>query len=190
MSNTMHKEPIRDYLERKPGRQTDEVLREKRFCFVYATRGDLSAKACAIEAGFSPKSAANVASAMLKRDRVKAEIERVLQSGVECIVRANVRERSKLYTTYYDRFYRQHFEKQLSELGSYYRDCVLNRRNAVYSYKDRKEGNRNYNVMHKNSVQFAIAQCDAMFGPLNRKKPRFDRFTKKMQYRSVKGCAY
>lgn len=190
MQNTMQKEAIRDYLDRKPGRQVDAGLREKRFCFVYATRGDLTAKDCAIEAGYSPKNAANVASAMLKRDRVKAEIERVLQSGVTCILRAGVKERSKLYTAYYEVFYRQHFEKQLAELGSYYRDCVLNRRNEAYSRKDRIEGNQNYNVMHKNSVQFAIAQCDAMFGPLNRKKPRFDRFTKKMQYRSVKGCAY
>lgn len=190
MANIMQKEPIRDYLHRKQGRQTDEGLREKRFCFAYATRGDLSGKECAIEAGYSPKNAANVASAMLKRDRVKAEIERVLQSGVKCIVRANVRERAKLYSAHYDKIYREHFEQQLLELGSYYRDCVLNRRNAAYPYRDRKEGNRNYNVMHKNSVQFAIAQCDAMFGPLNRKKPRFDRFTKKMQYRSVKGCAY
>lgn len=174
----------------KKGRPLDSKLKQNKFAYLYALNGDWSGKRCAIEAGYSTASAANTATSLLKKPHVQARIKEVQAATPHYVIRKPKEEREKLYSQYYEMAYINHFQRLMSEMGWHERECVDRRQDMVLRWKYRVQGNRDYNIIHKQCVEFALAYCDKLFGPLNRKKPRYDKFTQKWQYRSVKGCAY
>lgn len=174
----------------KKGRPLDSKQKQTKFAYLYALNGDWTAKRCAVEAGYSAASAGNTATSLLKKGYIQAKIKEVQDATPHYTVRKPKKEREKLYSNYYEVAYINQFQRLLAGLGWHERECVERRQDMTLRWKYRVQGNRDYNIIHKQSVQFALAYCDKLFGPLNRKKPRYDKFTRKWQYRSVKGCAY
>jgi hypothetical protein len=133
----------------------------------------------------------------LKRPRIQEAIEALKQELGEhnYVVRLPKKEREKLFSQYYEVWYREEFERRLADMGPEFRANVLNRRNYRLDRKRRQLGNIDYNFIHDKCVAYAMARCTRAFGDVNRKKKRYDKFRKdsdrnKWQYRSVRGCAY
>lgn len=184
------KKPIEDSKLVKRGRPADSKVKRERFAYLYALRGDLSGKQCAIDAGYAASSAASTATALLKEPDIQLRIKVLQETTPHYVVRKPKRVREKLYSEYYELLYRQMFDHLLSQMGWQEREFVMRRQDLTLKKKWRVQANQDYNVIHKQCVKYANEYCTKMFGPVNRKKPRYDKMTKKMQYRSVKGCAY
>lgn len=161
------------------GRRLDEKLVQERFCRVYAERGDLPARKCAIEAGYSEASAAAVASRLLKKPAILERIEAIKQElGDNYIVRANKKRRELNYRYFFRKIYLEEYKRQLAELGWHERECVENRYLPSLRWKFRKQGQTDHKALHRNAVRVATELCDKRFGPVNQRKPVFDKTTK------------
>ena len=163
----------------KTGRKLDEKQLQERFCRLYAERGDLPARTCAIQAGYSEASAAVTASRLLKRPAILERIEAIKQElGDNYIVRANKKRRELNYRYFFRKIYLQEYKRQLAELGWHERNCVENRNLPSLRWKFRKQGITDHKALHRNAVRVAQELCDKRFGPVNQRKPVFDKTTK------------
>lgn len=172
-----------DKTVRKMGRPPNAKELQESFCIAYATRGDLSGRKCAIEAGYAPSSAAVTASNLLKKESIQARIKQIIESGeYNCIVRRSKHDRRKLYTQYYDQAYQWKYEEQKAALGYEVKRCLEERYNRTMRWKERKEGHLTHRILHKQAVQFAMDYCNNLFGELNRKRPRYDKYVRKAVY--------
>lgn len=168
---------------RKRGRPVNQKELREAFCMIYATRGDLPAGRCAVEAGYAPSSASNTASGLLKVPEVQARISQIIESGeYNCVVRKPKKERTKLYSAYYEQAYHLKYRELREGLGHHVRYCLDERYNRTIRWKDRKEGHLTHRIIHKQAVQFAMEYCNSLFGNLNRKKPRFNKYVRKDVY--------
>jgi phage terminase small subunit len=183
MTQGQELESNRDKSERKLGRPLNAKILQEKFCILYATRGDLPAGRCAVEAGYAESSSTTTASKLLKRPEVQARIRQVLESGeYNCVVRKPKKARVKLYSEYYEQAYDWKYAEQKALLGHQVRHCLEERYNRTMRWKDRKEGHLTHRILHKQAAQFATDYCNSLFGELNRKRPRYNKYVRKTIY--------
>lgn len=168
---------------RKMGRPANAKELQEKFCIAYATRGDVPARQCAVMAGYSSGSAPVTATRLLKKPEIQARIKEIIDSGnYQCIVRRNKKERQKLYSQYYEQAYQWKYEEQKATLGYDVKRCLEERYNRTLRWKERKEGHLTHRILHKQAAQFATEYCNGLFGELNRKRPRYDKYVQKYVY--------
>lgn len=170
---------------RKRGRKLNEKEARQQFCYLYATRGDLTVKECAFKAGYA---AAHTGTRLLKDPAVLAMIEEIRSSGVPIIERLPLRERQKRW---YELFLKRYNEKRLQlrqELGSAYRDMLDGRNDkTLYSKKERKEGHLAEFIHHKEATAYATKLCNEQYGELKTIPTKWDKYQKRWKPRYVRG---
>jgi phage terminase small subunit len=169
---------------RKMGRKLNEDELREKFCHLYATRGDLSAKDCVYMAGYS---SVNTAYRLLKDPAILARIEEIKGSGIPCIVRATLAERKKLYLEKFLRLYNEKKVELHKGLGAEYRIMQNRRKDKVgVTRREKKEGWTTEHLHHRDATEYAKAICDKEFGPvLLLEKTKFNKYRKdhfKWQY--------
>jgi hypothetical protein len=164
----------------KLGRRADQHVIQEKFCQVYATRGDLNGKECAIEAGYAHGSAARTACLLLKKPAIRERIQQIIASGVPCIVRLPLKQRQSLYANEFQMLFYTKMADLRAGLGSKYKEYLDERYNKQrFNRRERKEGHMTYRLHRRQATEYAMAICDAKYGQLSRKKKRWDKFTKK-----------
>jgi hypothetical protein len=170
----------RDVNVRQRGRRVNSKYLQNRFCEVYAKRGDLSGKDCAVEAGYSPVSAANVASRLLKKAEVQRAVAAILESGVPCIVRLPLRVRRSLWANEFLRLRAERYNELRAALGETYREFLDERYNkAQFNRRQRKEGHMTHRLHTRIATEYAMDICNAKYGQLGRRKQKWDKYNQK-----------
>lgn len=177
-NNSSESSPLKKTKVVKLGRKLNEKELQEKFCYLYATRGDLSGKACAAEAGYAAPAMA--ASRLLKKEGVQLRIEEIKNSGVPCIVRLPKQERKKLYYEHFLRLYNEKRVELRKELGPIYREYLDFRHNTTrYTRSERREGWLAANLHDRDATQYAKAYCDAKFGKVREFKMKWDKYQQK-----------
>lgn len=162
----------------KTGRKANEKEVVEKFCQVYATRGNLNGKQCAIEAGYAPSNAAQAACGLLKKPAVQERIKEVIASGVPCVMRAPIRERQKLWVSSFIELRDRKYEELRKGLGEKYREFLDFRYDKVqFNRRERREGHMTHRLHARISTEYAIAVCNAKYGMLGRRKKQWDKYT-------------
>ena len=160
------------------GRPANAKFLLEKFCQVYATRGDLNGKECAIEAGYALSSAAKAACGLLKKPAVQERIKEIIASGVPCVLRAPIRERQKLWVSEFIELRDKKYEELRKGLGEKYQEFLDFRYDKVqFNRRERREGHMTHRLHVRIATEYAIAVCNAKYGLLGRRKKQWDKYT-------------